>query len=99
MKTNYAAYLGTSHKSQQEIVRRWVRGAEAGRNRPADVQLNPSPQPELRVKPSGFGSDNSNLIMRKCILLKNVGNPILLQERASKETTYPKNDKNESRTF
>ena len=37
--------------------------------------------------------------MRKCILLKNDGNPISLQERACKETTCPKSDKNESRTF
>ena len=45
-------------------------------------------------------SDSSSILIGvvrhfkvKCILLKNDGNPISLQERAYKETTYPKNGK------
>ena len=34
-----------------------------------------------------------NLLIENCVLLKNDENPISLQERACKETTYPKNDK------
>ena len=35
----------------------------------------------------------------KCILLKDDGNRISLQERDCKETTYPKNDKYVSRSY
>ena len=66
------------------------------------------PNNEILVRARSFQNDCQSLFVqilsdnreeRECILLKNDGNPISLQEHASKETTYPKNDKNESLTF